>query len=752
MYLKLPGYQKRIIKDLYEVYLPPVPPRNQILFSDLKKSDQYWRRTPLPKFYDERRPEELARQEKEQELVDEGIIKRVKHFDPVLETYRRKQWEMRTYGVWFMNNGTPTYLTGTHWFYLQWSKFDHQENDGYPIFYDPQLDRFYFRQLCLEDPFCLGYLMVGPRGGGKTTEEVAAMAENMTKPPHRRYAAIQSKNKDDAEQVIFQEKMVPMFNALPDFFKPEFSHGTDPKDGFTFRRRSQFGKKSKKVKHGDDFELGSTITCYPPQNKTLDGKTISDLMNDEIGKLKPEKDMDAYTRNTVNVKTVFRNQRKVGIIRATTTVEEMEQGGDECLEIWEESDPRKRDPNGYTISKLYKYFISGLDTQTQFADKYGRIPYEQAYRAVQNEREPVKDDNIKLSSLMRKTPLTEEEAFITNQAHSTYDVMILSKRLSELTLAKADKKYRRYHAEWVNGVVDGDVELIPHPEGNVTLFYDPDVYWSKTRKLLNACPYTVSDSGKKLWIPVNNDFFRSATDPIRFVMSTDKRASKMGGHGFMKFIPDLDNGKHLNDWISHNLLWEYHDRHNDTTEDYENMIKLMRYFGHSIMPEANAGEFIKHLYSRGYQKFVIIRKNFNPEVLLNKHSKNAMSGENAVSSNTEVIESYVQRTKAFIRRHGHRIPSIPLIKQLLKFDPKNPTIYDLAVSFSYGILALEADLDDYFNTQKHNEMVENYFNTFDISGNQSRMIYPISTPSEESNDDNISDFDDPSYLLDLLRG
>lgn len=752
MYLKTPGSQKRIIKDLYTVFLPPLPPRSQILFADLKKSDQYWRRTPLPRFYEDRFPEEEARQKKERELVDEGVIPRVKYFDPVLENYRRREWYRRLYGVWFMNNGTPTYLTGTHYYYLQWCKFDHQENDGYPLFYEPQLDRFYFRQLCLEDPFSLGYLLVGPRGFGKTTEEVAAMVEHMSKPGHRRYAAIQSKNYDDAEQVIFQEKMVPMFNSLPDFFKPEYAHGSNPKDGFVFRRSTKRGEKAKKIKHGDEYELGNTISVYPPQNKALDGKTISDMINDEIGKLKPEKDIDAYTRNSVNVKTVFRNQRKVGIIRATTTVEEMDQGGDECLEIWQESDPRKRDLNGYTVSKLYKYFVSALETQTQLADKYGRIPKDEAYRVIMNEREPIKDDNQKLALTMRKTPLTEEEAFLKDPGKATYDTMILSKRLSELKLQKADKKYRKYHAEWVNGKVDGDVELVEHPDGPITLYYDPDVWWSKTRKLLNACTSEVNDAGKTLWLPCNNDLFRSSTDPIRFTITADKRASKMGGHGMMMYIPDLDNGKELSDWISYNILWEYHARHSDPTDDYENMIKLMRYFGHSIMPEANAGEFIKHLYSRGYQKFIILRKHFDFSVLMTKKSKNPLSGENAVSSNTEVIESYVKRTAAFIRRHGHRLNSIPVIEQLLKFDPKDPQFFDLAVSFSYGVLALEADLDDYFNNQKFEAIVENYFNSYDISGSQSKVIESRSSSSDDDDDDGVYDFDDPSYLYNLLKG
>lgn len=699
----------------------------------------------MPAFYEERRLDEMYRQEQELRLVDEGALQRVKYFDPILENYRRQEWTRRIYGIYFMNNGVPTYLTGTHYTFLQWCKLDHPENDGYPLFYVPQLDRFYFRQRCMEDPWCLGYLIVGPRGFGKSAEEVASQLENITKPGHTRHAAIQHRKDEDAK-TLFQEKTVPMFNNWPDFFKPQFAHSSDPIDAMVFKRPSKRGADAVKVKHGEDFELGNTLICYPPQNKALDGKTISDLINDEIAKLNPVKDMDAYTRNSVNVRTVFRNQQKRGLIRATTTVEEMEQGGDECLSIWEESDPRVRDGNGYTISKLYKFFVSAVETQTDLADQYGNIPYEAAYSKVMKEREPVKDDNYKLSLLMRKNPTTEEEAFIKDQSKCVYDVLILSKRISELKMLK--RSYRRYTAEWVNGKVDGEVELVEYKDGPITLFYDPDVYWSKNRKLLNACTSYSNDSDKTIWLPCNNDLFRASTDPIRFVKTDDSRASKMAGHGMLKYIPDLDNGKDLDDWISHNILWEYHARHTDPTEDYENMIKLMRYFGHSIMPEANAGEFIKHLYSRGYQKFIIVRKNFDFSVLMTKNSKNSFGKDQAVTSHQEVIESYVKRTAAFIRRHGHRINSLALLEQLLKFNPKNPTSFDLAVSFGYAVLSLEADLEDsYFNSQKEIDLVSTIFKRYDISGNQSRLL---PQPTAEVDDDEVSDFQDPNFFKQLM--
>jgi hypothetical protein len=730
-----------------------MPKRTQILNNELSKKDQKWVRKAMPRFWDERRQEEMYNQEREFEMVLNGEIPKVKHYDPVLENYRRQEWHRRIFGVWIFINGKPVYLTGDHYMFLQWSKMDHAENDGYANFFDPQLDRFYFRQYCKEDPWCHGYLFVGPRGGGKTAEEVACQLANMTMPGHLRHAAIQSKDADEAKEIIFQQKMVTMFNEYPDFFQPRYSHGSDPKDKMVFKQKSTTKKDAHKVKRGPELELGNTIRPFPPYNKALDSSTMSDIICDEIGKLKPETNQDAYTRHSSNLKAIFRFQVKRGLIRCTTTIEEMDKGGDECHHIWLESNPQKRDGNGYTVSKMYKFFISAIDTQTDLADAFGLIDRKAALTKIMNERAPIQDDGYKLALAMRKNPLNEDEAFIKEPGASPYDLLILTKRITELkNIMPGQRPGKQMSIEWVNGIVDGEVELVPDINGPIRLFYEPDLMWTKDRKLINACTSYVED-GKTFWMPVNNDLFRSSCDPIKFVKTDDIRASKLGAHGMMKYIHDLDNGKPVEQWISHNIMWEYHARHTDPEIDYENIIKLMRYFGHSIMPEFNTGEFVKHLFSRGYQKFLIVRKQFSPDVLISKWSKNSLGGDQPVHSSTEVIESYIKRTAAFIRRHGHRINSLPLLEQLRDFEPKHPTKYDLAVSFSYGILSLEADLDDEYGqyTQKIADVVSSWVPQYDISGNQSKRIHqPGDNTSGDEN--SYSDFDDPDWLRKFMQG
>lgn len=718
MYLKLPKYQKLVIKGAYTVYIPPVPEREKIHGWQLKKSDQFWKRSPLPTWYEERRAEEKEIQDKERELVDEGVLKRITHFDPTLERYRREEWMRRIYGYWFMNNGKPIWLAPHHYMYLQWSKLDHPENDGYPLFYMHQVERFYFRQLCEEDPFSLGYIIIGPRGPGKSSEEVACLLDNMTKPPHNRHAAIQSKTGDDAKDVVFKEKMVLMFNSYPEFFKPEYNHGSDPVEGMFFKRESKKGKDAKKVKYGPEFELGNTIKHYSAKEKALDGKTLSDVFHDEVGKTHPKKEADVNKRLSVVAKSVYRNQKKRGIIRATTTVEEMKEGGNECYEIWKNSDPRYRDGNGYTISKLYKYFVNAAECRSDIANKFGEIDEEVGRQLVLNERIPIQHDLIELSRSIRKNPLDEEEAFLRDQAQSPFDVFILASRKQELSGLRTIG--RQGTLEWKTEK-DGDVVWEDNPSGYFTRFIMIDEMRS-TRKILNASRFEYTQEEKKIWLPVNDDLATGGLDPIRWTQTADSRASKLAAYGLWRYDPIMDHGKDVKEWISHNIQWKYHGRSKDPTDDYENIIKAMRFFGHRIMPEGNLSEFTKHAYDRGYWNYLIIRKDFDKTVLAGK-SKNPMTAENPVSTQKEVIDAFVTRIIQFINVHGRRLQDVPLIKQLQDFDPSNQTMFDLVIAFGYALIAMEHRINPNFQiTDTTPKNIETFFQTYDISGDRSRAI------------------------------
>ena len=88
----------------------PLQPKDIIKRSE-KKEEQYWEASELHK--DLKRIKSIFQWH---ETPDEFKGKWV--------DYIEKEFDRREYGTFFMNNGVPTYITGTHYMYLQWTKID----------------------------------------------------------------------------------------------------------------------------------------------------------------------------------------------------------------------------------------------------------------------------------------------------------------------------------------------------------------------------------------------------------------------------------------------------------------------------------------------------------------------------------------------------------------------------------------------------------------------------------------------------
>ena len=67
---------------------------------------------------------------------------KAKWYDYIDEEFKR-----RDEGFWFNNNGKPTYITGTHYMYLQWSKID----VGAPDFREANRLFYIFWEACKAD-------------------------------------------------------------------------------------------------------------------------------------------------------------------------------------------------------------------------------------------------------------------------------------------------------------------------------------------------------------------------------------------------------------------------------------------------------------------------------------------------------------------------------------------------------------------------------------------------------------------------
>jgi hypothetical protein len=706
--------------DFYDIWLPPVPEKSQIIGYTLPKEEQFWKRQPLPHNFEERYQEEKYKRDQELELVRNGDKEAITHVDPVLERYRRQEYLRRKWGVWFMNDGTPTYITGHHYWYLQYCKADHRGNDGYPFYYEFSRDAFYFRQWCEENPFSLGYLIVGPRGTGKSQEELACITNNATRSKDSKIA-LQSKSfEHDAQPILFQGKLVQIFNNLPEMFKPVYAHGTSPVDTMMFKRASKRGKEAANIKFGKELELNTFIYAVRPGEKVLDGQTMSEIFEDEVGKVNPKEVADVYKRHEVNRKVVFRNHRKVGMMRKTTTVEEMKEGGAECHELWKDSDPRNVGKNGWTVSQIHRYFISAntTDTSPEVCDKYGRVDKQKANEKIENTLTLIRHDLQKLSSELRKNPRNETEAFIIDQSKSVFNTMLLTKRLNQIRNEMSKPPYIRGNFYWLKEKFQKVWFERDDYSGRFNIHYLPDEFSQikepDKAKIINnvaeAWGWDLKGKSRRMLTPMNDHLFRIGTDPIKFSKTKDPRASKAAAHGFRLYDALIDYGKPKEQWQSHNFMFEYVNRPEDPETYFEDMAMACIFYGCKILPERNVPSLNQYFELNGLEKFLAYPKQFIESGLVIQ----TQSDDAGYASSPEVIDYYTRRLITYINQHIMRCPFDNTIEDWLNFDSTNPTKFDATVSSGFTLVHAEKIAEN--PNDQPEETLDDWFERADNSG------------------------------------
>ena len=337
------------------VVLPKKPSKSEILFHDQPKRLQLWKRTPMP--------EEMRRIRS----MDEWLEKPAE-FRNKFRSYVEQEFQRRRDGVWFYNNGEPTYITGRHYMFLQWSKID----IGYPSYLAFQKDIFTHMAACEADPRCFGQLYTKCRRSGYTNVCSAVLVDEASQVKEK-LLGIQSKTGKDSQENIFMKKVVAIFRSYPFFFKPIQDGTTNPRMELAFREPSKRITKNNKTSQIGDA-LNSVINWKNTTNNAYDGEKLHMLYLDEAGKW--EKPTDIREAWRIERTCLIVGKRVVGKALVGSTVNPMNKGGEEYRELWADSDPNERNQNGRTRSGLYRIFIPAYDALEGFFDIYGNAVVE----------------------------------------------------------------------------------------------------------------------------------------------------------------------------------------------------------------------------------------------------------------------------------------------------------------------------------------------------------------------------------------
>lgn len=607
--------------------------KRPILTETTVKKDQKWFRTPLPEDYDKKRAKEAQIQ-----------IEDPEYYDVELEDFRTQEWDRRLNGVWFMNNGKPEYVTGLHYFFMNWWKID----IGYPDFRKTDQRYFYFVQYSIDDPNSLGVVEITKRRQGKTVRAGCFLYDYVSRSKNKS-AGVQSKTAEDAKRNVFQNAVVMPFKSLPEFFRPVYdqSKGVTPTSELRFYRTTKRGKKS--LEDIGKPELQSVLDWKASSIFSYDGSKLHRYVGDEVGKTI---DVNVWDRHQVVRFCCELDGEFIGKMLYTTTVEEMESGGQAFKRLWDASDQNNRNSNGRTVSGLYRYFQPSYETL--FLDEYGYANIEKAKMYYVNEREALRQDDRALSGYIRKNPFTPEEAFRIDGETSLFNAMKLNDRIDHLSWM--ENIFTIGSFEWVDGSMESHkVTFRPRKNGRfkVRYLFDDD-------KKSNMVKYQGSQGA-----PMNGNKYVVGCDPYDHDSTVDSRRSDGAFYVYRKFdATDAD--------YSASFIVEYIARPSTAREFYSDVLKVCHYFGAPLLFEDNKIGIKKYFEDHGYGAFLM-------------HLPG--SRKPGVSGSQRVHQQIAELTEDYIENCIENVWFPNLLKDWLEFDISNTQKFDAAMAAGYTLIA-----------------------------------------------------------------
>lgn len=123
--------------------------------------------------------------------------------------YIDEEFNRREQGFWFYNKNVATYLTGSHYMYLQWSKID----VGQPDFRESNRLFYIFWEACKADSRCYGMCYLKNRRSGFSFMASGETVTQATISTDSRFGIL-SKSGPDAKK-MFTDKVVPISVNYP---------------------------------------------------------------------------------------------------------------------------------------------------------------------------------------------------------------------------------------------------------------------------------------------------------------------------------------------------------------------------------------------------------------------------------------------------------------------------------------------------------------------------------------------------------
>ena len=667
-----------VIGDILEIQnlkvaLPKKP--KKIYKRSYEKSEQYWE-----KFEDKKELKNIKTIFDWRAYPDSS---KEQWYDYIDEEFNRRE-----NGFWFYNNGVATYITGTHYMYLQWSKID----VGAPEFRESNRLFFLFWEACKVDKRCYGICYLKNRRSGFSFMSSAESVNLATISSDARFGIL-SKSGADAKK-MFTDKVVPISINYPFFFKP-IQDGMDrPKSELAYRVPAQKFTR-KKLQTNESLEeiigLDTTIDWKNTGDNAYDGEKLNLLVHDESGKWERPENILNNWRVT---KTCLRlGSRIIGKCMMGSTSNALDKGGDNFKRLFRDSDVTKRNLNGQTKSGLYSLFVPMEWNYEGFMDKHGVPVFDTPKNQVvgphgdeiergviehwNNEADGLKNDQDALNEFYRQFPRTTEHAFRDETENSIFNLVKIYEQIDFNEEMKQSSGVVSGNFQWVNGVKDSKVIFYPDPEGRFKITWTPEAHIQNNIIIKNGRKY-----------PGNEHMGAFGCDSYDISGTVDGKGSKGSLHGLTKF--SMENSP------ANSFFLEYVARPQTAEIFFEDVLMALVFYGMPLLAENNKPRLLYYLRRRGYRGYSMNR----PDKVWNKLSVAEKEVGGIPNSSEDIKQAHAAAIEMYIQDHVGVKPDgshgdmyfSETLKDWAKFDINKRTKFDAAISSGLAVMACNRNL------------------------------------------------------------
>jgi len=646
-----------------------LPKQKDVFKRSTKVEEQYWEPDEYSK--------ELSR------------IKNVFDWDNYPQEFKDKyydyidgEFQRRDEGYWFYNNGTPTYISGSHYMYLQWTKID----VGKPDYRESNRLFYLFWEACKADKRCYGICYLKNRRSGFSFMASSELVNIASMSSDSRFGVL-SKTGSDAKK-MFTDKVVPISVNYPFFFKP-IQDGMDrPKTELAYRvpaSKLTRRKLEANEKLQDIVGLDTTIDWKNTGDNSYDGEKLKLLAHDESGKWERP---DNILNNWRVTKTTMRlGSRIVGRCMMGSTSNALDKGGGNFKKLYNNSDVTNRNRNGQTSSGLYSLFIPMEWSYEGYIDTYGIPVFDTPRDPVkgidgqlidigvinywENEVEGLRSDQDSLNEFYRQFPRTEQHAFRDETKESLFNLVKIYEQIDYNDGINNAANVTRGNFQWSSGIRDTSVIFVPDKNGRFKISWVPPKNLQNRVILKNGVKY-----------PGNEHIGAFGCDSYDISGTVDGKGSNGSLHGLTKFS--------MEDAPPNHFFLEYIARPQTAEIFFEEVLMALIFYGMPLLCENNKPRLLYYLKRRGYRGFSMNR----PDKIWNKLSVTEReiggipnSSEDIKQSHAAAIESYIENYVGLKEDVYGDMYFQSTLEDWAQFDINKRTKHDASISSGLAIMA-----------------------------------------------------------------